>query len=240
MDDHYHAGARSAASAVAESTDPAPLPVLQAGGFGASVDIFAWEPDPVANPQRMRLWLVSLLGSRQAVKALWAQLIKGETATLSPASGSARFCALAPEGARSWRFFRASLPAASAYHVVVVPEMALYAAERSDFLLLRRPDDDAALLHYRFLNRRAMLPLHPTWADWLWKRALRTGEARALESRGLEAYRCVPDEAALAVDLTAAIRQGAVGLADEPVGHSRSVVPSRLTVGAREAGHGPT
>ena len=240
MNDHCHAGVRSTASAVAGLTDPALLPVLQAGGFGASVDVFAWEPDPVANPTRMRLWLVSLLGSQQAVKALWAQLIKGETATLSPASGGARFCALAPEGARSWRFFRASLPAASAYHGVVVSEMALYSAERSDFLLLRRTDDDAALLHYRFLNRRVMLPLHPTWAEWLWERALRTGEARVLESRGPEAYRCVPDETALAVDLTAAIRQGSLGLANERVDHSRSVAPSRFTVDVTEAEYGPT
>ena len=72
----------------------APLPVLQAGGFGASVDAFAWEPDPDSSLPKMRLWLISLLGSQQAVKALWAQLVKGDTATLSdpaPAPDSARW-----------------------------------------------------------------------------------------------------------------------------------------------------
>lgn len=193
------------------------LPVLQAGGFSASVDAFAWEPEPDPAARRMRLWLVSLLGPRQAVKALWARLIKGETATLtSEAPGTIRFCTLAPEGPRAWRFFAASLPAAAGYHGVLVPELALYATERTDFLLLPQRDEDAAGLHYRFLNRRLDVPLHPGWADWLWRRALRTGEAGALESLGLMAYRCTPDARALAVDLSAAVRGGELSIADGP------------------------
>ena len=101
---------------------------------------------------------------------------------------------------------------------VLVPEIALYATDRPEFLLLRRPSDDAAMLHYRFLNRRVLLPLHPTWAQWLWERALRAGEARLLESRGMEAYRCAPDEASLSTDLTEAIQQRTLGFPAEDVG----------------------
>jgi hypothetical protein len=240
MHDPHDHNNRPAMMSPGASTDAAPLPVLQAGGFGASVDAFAWEPDPDVNPPRMRLWVVSLLGSQQAVKALWAHLIKGETATLSTDDGSVHFCALAPEGARGWRFFRASLPAAGGYHGLLLPELALFSAERPDFLLLPRVEDDAANLHYRFLDHRVTLPLHPSWADWLWNRALQSGEARALESRGLDAYRCDPDEAALASDLAVDIRRGALGLADEQVGHLRSLAASRLDVDVREAGYGTT
>ncbi len=95
-----------------------------------------------------------------------------------------------------------------------MPEAARYTADRADFLLLPRGAAEAARLHYRFLNRRLDLPLHPDWADWLWERARRTGEARALESQGLEAYRCVPDAAALATDLTAAVRRGTLRVAE--------------------------
>jgi hypothetical protein len=192
-----------------------PLPILQAGGFGASVDAFAWEPDPESSLPKMRLWVVSLLGSQQAVKALWAQLIKGDTATLSDPGAGARFCTLPLQATRSWRFFRASLPASSGYHGILVPEVALFATECPEFLILKRGGDDAARLHYRFLNRRVSLPLHPSWAEWLWERALRTGEARALKSFGMETYRCIPDEAALGSDLTAAIRDGALLLNDD-------------------------
>ena len=189
------------------------LPVLQAAGFSASVDVFAWEPDPDPAARRMRLWLLSLLGPQESVKALWARLVKGEMATLSFEDlGSAHFCALAPEGPRAWRFYTASLRVAAGYHGLLVPEAALYGGERPDFLLLVRQPEEAPVLHYRFLNRRLDLPLHSEWASWLWDRALRTGEAVALESRGLRAYRCLPNPERLAADLGAALREGVLGL----------------------------
>ena len=159
---------RRGAVMVADPTTVSPLPVLQAGGFGAVVDAYAWEPDAETDPPKMRLWLVSLFGSQQAVKALWAHLVRAETATLTTESGRAQFCALASQGKRGWRFFRATLPAVGGYHAVLLPEAALFSAERPEFLLLRRSADDPATLDYRFLNGRVTLPLHPTWADWLW------------------------------------------------------------------------
>src|SRR3954469_22570655 len=98
----HHAEQASGESGIVN--DSGPLPTLQAGGFGASVDAFAWEPDPDSSLPKVRLWLVSLLGSQQAVKALWAQLVKGDTATLGDPGAGARFCALAPQGLRAWRF----------------------------------------------------------------------------------------------------------------------------------------
>jgi len=238
MDDLRGPSLDSAMTLTQQAANGSCLPVLQAGGFGASVDAFAWEPAADTGPAQMRLWFVSLLGSQQAVKALWAHLIKGETAALSTDSGRAHFCVLASEGPRGWRFFRASLPTVSAYHGVLVPEMALYATDRTEFLLLSRAIDDVAMLHYRFLNRRVPLPLHPTWVGRLWERALRTGEARPLESQGLEAYRCAPGEANLAADLAEAIRQGKLGLPDEDVDTPAHVGP--ISSRPPEIGHGPT
>ncbi|MBI4499076.1 MAG: hypothetical protein HY689_14395 [Chloroflexi bacterium] len=48
-------------------TDRNSLPVLDAGGFSASVDAFAWEPDPDPTARRMRLWFLSLLGPQQSL-----------------------------------------------------------------------------------------------------------------------------------------------------------------------------
>lgn len=192
-----------------------PLPVLQAGGFSVSVDAFAWEPDSDPAARRMRLWFASLLGPQEAVKALWARLIEGEAGILTPADpAETRFCALAPEGPRGWRFFTAGLRAVAGYHGVLVPEAARYTAERPDFLILPRQADEAPRLHYRFLNRRLDLPLHPDWAEWLWDRARRTGEAVALESGGLHAYRCIPSADALAAELGIAVREGMLSLTD--------------------------
>jgi hypothetical protein len=194
---------------------PPALPVLHAGGFTASVDAYAWERDPDPAARRMRLWFVSLLGPQQTVRALWARLVKGEVATVSDANGaSARFCALAPEPPKGWRLFTAGLPAASGHQAVVVPEAALFACERPDFLLLPRDREEAADLHWRFLNRRLDLPMHASWAAWLWRRALAEGEAAELEAFGVCAFRCRPDRSRLAGDLSAAVRAGGLRLPD--------------------------
>lgn len=190
------------------------LPVLEAGGFRASVEAFALQTPPDGAYQQ-RLWCVSLLGPQQAVKALWARLMKGELATLSvEALHRVHFCRLAPEGPKSWRFFTASLPAAGGYQGVLLPEAARYSSDREDFLLLARRAEEAPALHYRFLNRRLDLPLYPAWHAWLWDRALRTGEAMPLEAMGLLAYRCLPDAARLASEIGDALRHGWLPLAE--------------------------
>jgi hypothetical protein len=195
--------------------EPTSLPTLEAAGFSAAVDALAWEPDPDPAAHRMRLWLVSLLGTQEAVKALWARLVRGETATVRwETTGFARFCALAPEGPRRWRFYTAGLPASAGYQGVLVPEAALYEADRSDFLLVVPPDagghneSNLASMHYRFLNRRTDVPLHEGWAAWLWTRGVAQGEVVALETAGIRAYRCAANALALSADVTAAIRRG--------------------------------
>ncbi len=65
---------------------------------------------------------------------------------------------------------------------------------------------EAAALNYRFLNRRVDLPLHPSWAGWLWERGLDANEIEALESLGVHAYRCRPDPSALQEDVSQAVR----------------------------------
>ena len=192
------------------------LPTLQVGGFSGTVDACAWEIEPDPAARRMRVWFLSLLGPQEAVKAVWARLIKGETATMALEQlGTARFCALAPEGPRRWHFLTASLRTVAGYHGVLVPEAARYTAERADFLLLPRWAEEAAPLHYRFLNRRLDLPLHPLWAPWLWDRGMRNGEIVALESWGVHAYRCQPSSEALTRDLGEAVRRRSLPLPED-------------------------
>jgi hypothetical protein len=205
------------------------LPTLHVAGFSASVDAFAWEADPGADPalHRMRLWFVSLLGPQEGVRALWARLVRGETATLSPEPpANARFCVLAAEGGLHWRFHAARLPAAAGAHGVLLPDAALYATERRDFLLLAREPRELPRHHFRFLNRRVDVPLHPAWTGWLWQRAVGAREAVPLDGIGLCAYRCVPDARALAADLRRAIRSGGLPAAEAP-GRAAAPDPAR-------------
>jgi hypothetical protein len=184
----------------------AALPVLQAGGFGASVDAYAWEPNPDRASRQMRLWFLSLLGPRQSLKAIWARLLRGEVATLSQeALGSAHFCVLAEREPRTWHSFTATLPGAGGHHLVLLPDAARISSSRPDILLLPRSEQETAHLHWRFLDRHLDLPLRRVWADWLWARASVAGEAVALQAFGTLAYRCTPDPTGLAAALSVAI-----------------------------------
>lgn len=184
------------------------LHTIRAAGFSAAVDAFALDGE--------QLWFISMLGSQQSVRALWARLVKGETAHLSEGDlgSGASECWLAREAWGTWRFHGARLPASAAYHGMLIPDLAAYACERPDFLLLARSEDEAPALHYRFLNRRVDLPLHPSWAEWLWGRAFASGETEALHSAGIQAYRCRPDVTQLEEDIGAAVRHGRLTVPD--------------------------
>ena len=207
-----------------EERDPAAagavLPTIECGKFTAHLDAFAWAPGRV---QRQRDFsFLSLVGSQVALRALWARLLKGEQATvlLDGPLGRASFATLGPEGAGGWRAHAAALPSAGGHQLTLFPASSFFLAERDDFILIPPPRGSARGVplptrHYRFLNRRVDLPLHPTWADWLWERALRRGEATPLETYGLDgrAYRCAPNPARLRADISAAVASGALTVA---------------------------
>lgn len=176
------------------------LLTIRAGGFSATVDGCARDAD--------ELWFVSMLGHQQAVRAIWARLVKGEAAYLSETELGGQPVPLAREAWGTWRFSGQRLPSGAAYHGMLVPELAAVAADRRDFLLLARERDESPHLHYRFLNRRLDLPLHSSWAEWLWSRGLENGEVETLISVGVHAFRCRPDPEALREDIGDAVRGG--------------------------------
>lgn len=181
---------------------------IRAAGFTATVDALAQDGE--------QLWFLSMLGSQQSVRALWARLVKGETAYLSEGDldgGSP--CWLARDVWGTWRFHGARLPSSAAYHGMLVPDLAAHMCERQDFLLLARAEDEAPALHYRFLNRRIDLPLHPSWAEWLWDRGFTSDETEALHSAGIQAYRCRPSVRQLEEDIAEAVKRGRLTVPDE-------------------------
>lgn len=182
---------------------------LRAAGFGAMVDALVME--------RSEIWFLSLVGNAPSIRALWARMVKGEMAYLAddPLAAGAPFW-LAGRAGTACRFHITRLPSTGAHHALLVPEVALYAAEQPEFLLLARSEAELPQLHYRFLNRRIDLPLHPAWSDWLWERALRQEEAYPLDAMNLLAYRCMPDPDALAEALGRALRGHRLPALPEP------------------------
>ncbi len=189
------------------------LLTIRAGGFTATIDGCARGGN--------ELWFLSMLGHQQAVRAIWARLVKGETAFLGSTELGGEPTPLAREAWGTWRFTGMRLPSGSAYHGVLIPEIAAYATDRLDFLVLVREQDDAAQLHFRFLARRLDLPLHPSWAEWLWRRGLESGEVETLTSAGVRAFRCRPDPATLREDIRNAVRARILSVESEAAGVRR-------------------
>ena len=88
--------------------------------------------------------------------------------------------------------------------------------EKDSFLLLTQSEEDAPALHHRFLDKRSPLPLHGSWAGWLWERGLeRRRRSFSLQSVGVSAYRCSPKAKKLREDLSDAVASGRLTLPGE-------------------------
>ena len=196
--------------------EPQDLHTISAGGFSATADAFARDPDSHG------LWFLSMVGSQTALKAIWASLLKQppEVAHIirgadgMALSGGYQRCVIPQQTIGTWTTKITRLPASGGWHALVYTKMAEFASDHDAFLLLAHNEDDASSLHHRFLDRRSPLPLHRSWADWLWERGLRNGESVPLQSAGVAAYRCNPDAASLRDDLSQAVASGLLTLPD--------------------------
>lgn len=202
-----------------DAPGPEDLWTVSAAGFSATVDAFARDPESHG------LWFLSMVGSQTALKAIWAALLKQppESAHLAKGadgtalSGGYRRCAIPQATVGTWTTKIARLPGSGGFHALVYTKLAQFANESDSFLLLAGDERDAPSLHHRFLDRRSPLPLHRSWAGWLWDRGIATGEIVPLESAGIAAYRCHPDGERLRADLSEAVASGAVRLTgDDP------------------------
>ena len=196
------------------------LYTITAGGFSATADAFARDPDTEG------LWFLSMVGSQTALKAIWASLLKQppEPAHLIQGadgmalSGGYLRCVIPHQTIGTWTTKIARLPVSGGWHALVYTRRAEYTFDHDTFLLLAQNEEDAPELHHRFLDRRSPLPLHGSWADWLWRRGLDAGEIVPLQSVGITAYRCSPDGKRLRGDLSLAVTSGRLTLPEE-VGH---------------------
>ena len=150
------------------------LYTISAGGYSATADAFARDPDTGG------LWFLSMVGPQTALKAIWASLLKQppDTAYMIKGvegmalSGGYQQCQVPYHTVGTWTTRIARLPVSRGWHALVYTRLAEFSFERDDFLLLAQDQADAPGLHHRFLDRRSPLPLHRSWRDWLWRRGL--------------------------------------------------------------------
>ena len=201
----------------AKTAESTVLYTISAGGFSATADAFARDEATEG------LWFLSMVGSQTALKAIWASLLKQppEIAHLirgadgMALSGGYQRCHIPFDTIGTWTTKIAKLPESGGHHALVYTRTAEFAFERDSFLLLSRTMEDVPALHHRFLDRRSPLPLHNSWAGWLWQRGLDCGEIAPLQSVGVHAYRCSPDSDKLREDLSYAVASGMLALPEE-------------------------
>ncbi len=207
-----------------EDDRPEGLPRLSREGYTVYLDGYAYEGGNHRGDYR-QLLVVSMLGPLQSLRAIWARLLKGEYMELSMGdAGPAHWVNLDPvvsgsyqsgqKNQSEWTFKTAVLPGSGGHHGLLLPKLARYAHDRTDFIILPRTEEEAKLLHLRYLNRRVEIGMLPEWADFFWARGETTGELKKLRGWGLTAYRATPDLARLRSDVSLALRTGALPVPD--------------------------
>ena len=124
----------------AGALDPEDLFTISAGGFSATADAFARDPDSQG------LWFLSMVGSQTALKAIWASLLKQppEVAHLIKGadgmalSGGYQRCSIPYNTIGTWTTKIARLPVGGGWHALVFTKTAEYAFERDDSCCWRR------------------------------------------------------------------------------------------------------
>ncbi len=202
-----------------QEKDGAELWTVSAGGFSATVDAFALEP-PDQPDGLNNLWFLSMLGPQTSLKAVWASLLNmpPKPAHLTPGAEGLALneemltCQVPPPSLGTWTSRITRMANRMGWHAMTYTKLAEYSFERDDFLLVTRPGEDPTERHYRFLDRRVSLPLHRSWAGWLWERGLENGEIKPLECMGIQAWRCIPVLEQLEADLSQDIAAGILTL----------------------------
>ena len=200
-----------------KTPDPETLYTISANGFSATVDAFALEPNVDD------LYFISMIGSQVALKAISAALLKQppDLAHLSPGIDGiplgtlSHRCQVPKDTIGTWTIKNARLPTSGAHHNLTYTKTAELNYPKNNFLLLAREIDEAPIIHHRFLDKRSALPLHHSWAPWLWERGIKAGEIVPLKSEGIHAWRCLPNTEDLKRDLSNAVEWKVLEIEDD-------------------------
>ena len=150
------------------------VPIIKIKGFCCSVEeaVFSNRKDGFAH-------VLSLVGSREAVKAVWARLMKGEAAYLDMGQ---QVRAARMNTAEGGKLLTERLPSGS-FHGLLLSNALL----RGELVLCEKEEELPAQF-YTVLTRMLRLPLHSDWQGWLWEHALGSGMVEQMASQRLHAY----------------------------------------------------
>ena len=175
-------------------------------GFSATCDAF------VVNQHAETIWFASMIGSRQAIRAISANLmtLPAQRVFLNSDDPGDGYHAFTPAEAtrKNWTSRIQRLPNSSIYHGMTYSQTLEYNGDENQFVLITRPHQEEADLYYRFLNRRLTIPLHPEWSQWLWQAGQDYQEIIPLEAHGVSASYCIVSQPSIKKRISEAIQAG--------------------------------
>lgn len=196
-----------------QSFDNTELYTAFGGGFSATCDAY------VSGAEGKEIYFASLIGAQTSVKAIIASMLKGHGGGLTLMKGTepedfdgGYLDFIVPfETVGTWTFKLKQLAMGRGYHAVVYTKWAQRGYESEKFLVMARSLEEAPTLHYRFLDQKCPLPLHPDWTNWLWTRGQDASEITELQGTGLRGFYCEPDFKKLETSISRAVRDGIIG-----------------------------
>jgi hypothetical protein len=147
---------------------------------------------------RTHAHLLSLVGTREAVRAIWARLMKHEDATLH----AEKLMSIGMAAHMGGKLYTQRLPS-GAYHGLLIGLACL-----SQRVLLSPQAEELPGRFHKHLLDTLRLPLHPLWAPWLWEHALARGYLKKLPTRRVHAYDVAVNNLALELAVRAALIDG--------------------------------
>lgn len=192
--------------------------MASAGGMTATADAFAVTEGE--RPGASQIWFISMVGAQTALRAVWASLLNTppKPVYLTPGTGGLALedryhqCSIHGLSQGTWKVKMTKMANGMGYHAMAYTGLAEYAHDNENFVLLAREGENEREAHHRFLDRRVTLPMHPSWAGWLWERGLRTEEIIPMECVGVRAWLCMPNPPKLEADVGEAVRQHLIGV----------------------------
>lgn len=106
-------------------------------------------------------YLLSMVGSREAVLALHAMLIKREPLMIRRDDGQSQYLR------SGFDYFLAHQRLPSGRHHALIFSKPIVDQQ----VLIARSEAELTERHYRAWSAHCEVPLHPSWADWLWQTA---------------------------------------------------------------------
>ena len=162
---------------MSQNTEEQPIPTMSFGGFTAYVESYVLGG--------YKIYYASLFGSLGTVKAISAALVAGKSVSLHVLGEFRK--TVSKQFGRKYRMISKRLPS-RALNIIVLVDHFILSHEHQFCFLASGSDMPVVDRFFSQLVYRTEVPLHVSWAQWLWDAFQKNDWAWKLPSFGIQAH----------------------------------------------------